>query len=176
MLTERPGAATFLGTPLTLVGDEVTVGAVAPDFTTVTDGLDMNPYTLAAGKGKVRIFNIVISVDTPTCHAQTVRFNDETRDLAGVQVLTVSADLPFAQARWAKQLRIGDHVKFLSDYRDLSFAANYGVLIKELRLLGRAIVVVDADDKVVHVEYVKELADHPDYDSAIAAAKAAAGL
>lgn len=176
MVTERPGAVTFLGTPLTLVGDELTVGSTAPDFTAVTDGLDMHPYSLADGKGTVRIFNVVVSVDTPTCHAQTVRFHDETAELPGVQVLTVSADLPFAQARWARQMHIGDRVRFLSDYRDLSFAERYGLLVKELRLLGRAIVVVDAGDRVVHVEYVQELADEPDYEAAIAAARQAAGL
>lgn len=176
MTTERSAAVTFLGTPLTLVGDELKVGEVAPDFTAVTDGLELHPYSLADGKGKVRIFNIVISLDTPTCHAQTVRFNEEVAALPGVEVLTVSSDLPFAQARWAKQLRIGDQVRFLSDYRDLSFAASYGVLVKELRLLGRAIVVVDASDVIVHVEYVRELSDHPDYDAAVAAARTAAGL
>jgi len=176
MPAERPEAVTFLGSPLTLVGDELTVGSTAPDFTAVTDGLELNSYSLADGKGTVRIFNIILSVDTPTCHAQTVRFHDETEDLPGVQVLTVSADLPFAQARFANQMQIGERVKFLSYYHDLSFAEAYGVLVKELHLTGRAIVVVDANDKVVYVEYVRELADHPDYESALAAARTAAGL
>lgn len=176
MTKERAGATTFLGNPLTLLGEEVQVGKPAPDFTTLTDGLNMTPYSLEDGKGHVRIISVVVSVDTPTCDAQTRRFNDEVAKIPGAEVLTVSADLPFSQARWAKDARMGERVKMLSDYRDLSFGAAYGIVVKELRLLGRAIIVVDADNNIVYTEYVKELADPPNYDAALAAAKQAAGL
>jgi thiol peroxidase len=155
-----------------LTGDEVHEGDLSPEFTVLTGRLE--PYSLHDGKGQVRIINVVVSLDTPVCDAQTRRFNDEVADLEGVEVLTVSADLPFTQARWAKEAGIGDHVKMLSDHRDLSFGTAYGIAVKELRLLGRGLFVLDPDNNVVHAEYVGELTNHPDYDSAIAAAKEAA--
>jgi thiol peroxidase len=174
-MTERAGAATFQGNPLTLIGDEVQVGQTSPDFTALTGGLAMQPYSLADGKGKVRILNVVVSLDTPVCDTQTRRFTDEAAGLPGVEILTVSADLPFSQARWAEQAGVGDSQQMLSDHRDLSFGEAYGIAVKELRLLGRGLFVLDADDKVVHAEYVKELTTEPDYDRALAAAKQAAG-
>jgi thiol peroxidase len=174
MATERQGAVTFLGNPLTLTGDEVSAGDVSPDFTVLTGGLELAPYSLQDGKGQVRIINVVVSLDTPVCDAQTRRFNDEAASLPGVDILTVSADLPFTQARWAKEAGISDKVKMLSDHRELSFGNAFGIAVKELRLLGRGLFVLDADNKVVHAEYVGELTNHPDYDAAIAAAKKAA--
>jgi thioredoxin-dependent peroxiredoxin len=174
MATERQGAVTFLGNPLTLAGDEVSIGDESPDFTVLTGGPELAPYSLQDGKGQVRIINVVVSLDTPVCDAQTRRFNDEAASLPGVDILTVSADLPFTQARWAKEAGIGDKVKMLSDHRELSFGNAFGIAVKELRLLGRGLFVLDPDNKVVHAEYVGELTNHPDYDAAIAAAKQAA--
>jgi thiol peroxidase len=171
-MTERAGAATFQGNPLTLTGDEVQVGQTSPDFTLLS-GLE--PYTLADGKGKVRILNVVVSLDTPVCDTQSRRFAQEAANLPGVDILTISADLPFAQARWAKDAGVGDTQQFLSDHRDLSFGQAYGLVVKELRLLARALIVLDADDKVVHIQRDPELVNEPDYDAALAAAKQAAG-
>ena len=174
MAKERQRAVTFLGNPLTLMGDEVSVGDVSPDFTVLTGDLDLQPYSLREGKGQVRIINVVVSLDTPVCDAQTRRFNEEVAGLPGVEILTVSADLPFTQARWGKEAGISDKVKLLSDHRELSFGNAYGIAVKELRLLGRGLFVLDPDDRITHAEYVSELTNHPDYDAAIAAAKEAA--
>lgn len=168
---ERPGATTLKGNPLTLVGPELKPGDAAPDFEVVDKTL--SSAKLGPG-GKVRIFSVVPSLDTPVCDAQTKRFNDEAAKLEGVEFVTVSMDLPFAQSRWCGAFGV-DNVKMLSDHRDGSFGKAYGTLIKELRIESRAIFVVDKDNKIRHAEYVKELADHPNYDSALAAAKVAAG-
>lgn len=172
-MTEHAGAATFQGNPLTLVGDEVEVGQTSPDFTLLS-GLD--PYPLSEGKGKVRILNVVVSLDTPVCDVQSRRFADEAAGLPGVEILTISADLPFAQSRWAKDAGVGETQQMLSDHRDLSFGEAYGLVVKELRLLARALIVLDADDTVIHVQRDPELVNEPDYDAALAAAKQAAGL
>jgi thiol peroxidase len=167
---ERPGATTLKGNPLTLIGPELKPGDAAPDFEAVDKSL--SPVKLGPG-GTVRIFSVVPSLDTPVCDAQTKRFNDEAAKLDGVEILTVSMDLPFAQSRWCGAFGV-DKVKMLSDHRDGSFGSAYGTLIKELRIESRAIFVVDKDNKIRHVEYVKEVADHPDYEAALSAAKAAA--
>ncbi|MFT9849601.1 thiol peroxidase [Aneurinibacillus sp. REN35] len=168
MAMEREGAITFKNNPMTLIGEEVKVGDTAKDFTVLAQGLQ--PYSLQDGKGKVRLISVVPSIDTGVCEAQTRRFNEEAAGLEGVEVLTVSVDLPFAQARWCGAEGI-ENVKMLSDHRDLSFGEAFGVAIKELRLLARAIFVLDADNKVTYVEYVSEATNHPDYDKAIAAVK-----
>jgi thiol peroxidase len=174
--TQRPGATTFQGNPLTLIGDEVRVGQTSPDFTALTGGLALQPYCLADGKGKVRLLNVVVSLDTPVCDIQSRRFADEAAGLPGVEILTVSADLPFSQARWAEQAGVSDSQRMLSDHRDLSFGEAYGIAVKELRLLGRGVFVLDGDDRIVHAEYVKELTTEPDYDRALAAARQAVGV
>ncbi len=165
---ERAGATTLMGNPMTLVGPELKVGDEAPDFT-ATDS-SMKPVKLADTGQTTRIFSVVPSLDTPVCDAQTKRFNDEVVKLPGVQVFTISADLPFAQKRWCGAFGV-DNIKMLSDYKDSSFGENYGTLIKELRILSRAIFVVDAENKIRHAQYVKEVADHPDYEAALNAAK-----
>ncbi len=165
---ERPGATTLKGNPLTLIGPELKAGDKAPDFEAVD--LTLQPVNLAKTGAGVRIFSIVPSLDTPVCDAQTKRFNDEAAKLPGVDIYTVSMDLPFAQKRWCGAFGI-DKVKMLSDHRDASFGSGYGTLIKELRIESRAIFVVDKDNIVRHVEYVKEVADHPNYDAALAAVK-----
>ncbi|PWK11608.1 thiol peroxidase [Tumebacillus permanentifrigoris] len=167
-VAERQGI-TFKGGAVTLQGTEVKVGDTAPDFTVLANNL--TPVTLGDSKGTVRIISVVPSVDTGVCDAQTRRFNEEAANLGNVKILTVSVDLPFAQGRWCAAAGI-DKVQTVSDHRDLSFGLNYGVVIKELRLLARSVFVIDANDKLVHVEYVNEVTNHPDYDAAIAAAKA----
>lgn len=169
MPEERTGVITFKGGPLTLVGPEITVGQKAPDFQLL--GNDLSTVSLADSNGKVRLISVVPSLDTPVCDQQTRRFNEAASALPeSVAVLTVSADLPFAQGRYCGAAAI-DKIQTLSDHRDVSFGTAYGALIKELRLLARAVFVVDKDDTVRHVEYVKEVVEHPDYDAALAAVK-----
>ena len=174
-MKEREGAASFQGNPLTLVGNEVQVGQKSPDFTALTGGLAMSPYSVADGKGKVRILNVVVSLDTPVCDTQTRRFTEAAAEMPDVEILTISADLPFSQSRWADEAGVGETQQMVSDHRDLSFGQAYGIAVKELRLLGRGLFVLDADDTIVHAEYVKELTTEPHYDAALAAAKRAAG-
>lgn len=161
---------TFKNSPVTLLGNEVKVGDNAPDFTVLSN--ELAPVTLADSKGKVRLISVVPSIDTGVCDAQTRRFNEEASTLGNVEVLTISMDLPFAQTRWCAANGI-ENVQTLSDHRDASFGEAYGVLIQELRLLARAVFVVDANDKVTYVEYVSEATNHPNYEAAIEAAKSA---
>ena len=161
---------TFKGNSVTLIGSEVKVGDQAPDFTVLAN--DLSPVTLQDSKGSVRLISVVPSLDTGVCDAQTRRFNEEAAKLENVKILTVSVDLPFAQKRWCGANGI-ENVQTVSDHRDLSFAEAYGVGIQELRLLARAVFVVDANDKVTYVEYVSEATDHPNYESAIQAASEA---
>jgi thioredoxin-dependent peroxiredoxin len=161
---------TFKGNPVTLVGNEVKVGDTAPDFKVLAN--DLSEVTLADTKGHVRLISVIPSIDTGVCDAQTRRFNEEAAKLENVKVLTISVDLPFAQKRWCGANGI-ENVQTLSDHRDVSFGQAYGVLIKELRLLARAVFVIDSNDKVTYVEYVPEATNHPNYEAAIEAAKAA---
>lgn len=160
---------TFKNNPVTLLGKEVKVGNTAPDFTVLAN--DLSPVALSDSKGKIRLISVVPSIDTGVCSAQTRKFNEEAAALGEqVQILTISVDLPFAQARWCAAEGI-DNVQTLSDHRDLSFGEAYGTVIQELRLLTRSIFVVDQQDIVTYVEYVAENTDHPDYDKAIEAVK-----
>ncbi len=156
------------GNPLTLIGPELKVGDAAPDFTAV-DG-SMKDVTLRDTGNNVRIISVVPSLDTPVCDAQTKRFNEEMGKLSGVDVITVSMDLPFAQKRWCGAFGV-DKVKMLSDHKGGSFGEHYGTLIKELRIESRAIFVLDPQNNSRYVEYVKEVADHPNYEAALAAAR-----
>jgi thioredoxin-dependent peroxiredoxin len=165
---ERAAATTMRGNPLTLVGPELKAGDKAPDFATIDSS--MKPVTLSDTGKKTRIFSVVPSLDTPVCDAQTKRFNEEAGKLDSVDIYTVSMDLPFAQKRFCNSFAL-DNVKMLSDHRDASFGQSYGTLIKELRILSRAIFVVGPDDKLKYVEYVPEVADHPDYEAALSAAR-----
>ncbi len=172
MAVERSGAVTMRGNPLTLIGAELKPGQSAPAFKLV--GAGMKEVTLDQFKGKVKIISTIPSVDTPVCDAETRRFNEEAGKLPGdVVILTVSMDLPFAQARWCGAAGV-DKVTTLSDYRGAHFGEAYGVLIKELYLLARVVFVVDKNDKITYVEYVKEVANHPNYESALEAAHKAA--
>jgi len=156
------------GNPLTVLGPELKPGDKAPDFEVIGDGL--KPVNLANTGQTVRIFSVVPSLDTPVCDAQTKRFNEEAAKLPGVEIYTISMDLPFAQKRWCGAFGI-DKVKMLSDHRTGSFGEHYGTLIKDLRIESRAIFVVDKDNTLKHVEYVKEVAEHPNYDAALNAAR-----
>lgn len=160
---------TFQGNPVTVQGNKVKVGDKAPDFTVLSN--DLKPVTLADTAGKVRLISVVPSLDTGVCATQTRRFNEEAVALGDdVKVLTISVDLPFAQARWCGAEGI-DAVQTLSDHKDLSFGNAYGIVIEELRLLARSIFVVDKNDQVTYVEYVPEVTDHPDYEKALEAVK-----
>jgi thioredoxin-dependent peroxiredoxin len=164
-------SVTLKGNPVTLKGTELKAGDAAPPFVLQSNALE--DVTLESTSGKTRIIATVPSLDTPTCHAETKRFNDEAAQLAGVDVLVVSTDLPFGQKRWCGAEGV-DKVKCLSDHRAASFGEKYGVLISGGpldRCLCRAIFVVGPDNKLKHVEYVSEIAEHPDYDAALAAAK-----
>jgi thiol peroxidase len=159
------------GNPLTLMGPELKAGDKAPDFSAVNDGLQ--PVNLAGTGHNVRIFSVVPSLDTPVCDAQTKRFNEEAAKLPGVEIFTVSMDLPFAQKRWCGNFGI-DKIKMLSDHRSGSFGEHYGTLIKDMRIESRAIFVLDKDNTIKYVEYVKEVADYPNYEAALGAARSLA--
>lgn len=161
---------TFKGNPVTLLGNEVKVGEKAPEFKVLAN--DLSEVTLADSKGQVRLISVVPSIDTGVCDAQTRRFNEEASKLDNVKILTVSVDLPFAQKRWCAAAGI-ENVQTVSDHRDLSFGEAYGVAIQELRLLARAVFVVDSNDTVTYAEYVSEATDHPNYEAAVEAAKQA---
>jgi len=156
------------GNPLTLIGPELRPGDSAPDFSVIDSNL--KPVTLKDTGNQVRIISVVPSLDTPVCDAQTKRFNEEAARLTGVDILTVSMDLPFAQKRWCGAFGV-DKVTMLSDHREASFGTNYGTLIKDLRIESRAIFVVDQHNTIRHAEYVKEVADFPNYEAALSAAK-----
>ncbi len=166
-MVERPNAVTMRGQPLTLVGDEVKAGDKAPDFELLDNGLA--PVRLSAYAGKVVVIVSVPSLDTPVCDLETRRFNQEAAGLSErVAVVAVSMDLPFAQKRWCGAAGVS-HVTTLSDHRGASFGLGYGLLIKELRLLARAVVVVDPGGKIRYVELVKEITSEPDYEAALKA-------
>jgi thiol peroxidase len=149
-------------------GNAVAVGDKAPDVT-LADGFGSTAALLGSTAGKTRLVSVVPSIDTGICDAQTRRFNEEAASLGdGVAVITISADLPMAQARWCGAAGV-DRVKMMSDHLDMAFGQAYGTAIEALRLDQRAIFVIDADDTVRYVEYVPEIAQHPDYDAALAA-------
>lgn len=169
-MTDRPGAVTFLGNPLTLTGDPVQVGQKAPDFMALRH--DLSPFTLSGEIGKVVVINSVPSLDTPVCAAQARRFNQEAAALGpGVKVLVVSMDLPFAQKRFCTTEGIAG-LETVSDHRDAAFGLAYGLLVKELRLDARAVLVVDREGVVRHLQLVGEISHEPDYDAALAAVRA----
>jgi len=162
---ERKGVVTLKGGPLTLLGDEVKVGQRAKDF----KALDYNlaEKSLADFKGKIKLIASVPSLDTPVCDMEIKRFNDEASKLSkDLAIIFISMDLPFAQKRFCQEFDI-NKVKTLSDHRDADFGLKFGVLIKELRLLARAIFILDKDDNVKYVEYVKEVGNPPNYDAAL---------
>ena len=160
---------TFKGTPLTLLGRQLQVGERAPDFTCLSR--ELKPVSLSDFAGRLKLISSVPSLDTPVCEMQTRRFNQEAEKLpASVQPLTISMDLPFAQGRFCATHGI-ERMLTLSDHRDASFGAAYGLLVKELRLLARSVLVLDGDDVIRHFQIVPELTEHPDYEAALAAVR-----
>jgi thioredoxin-dependent peroxiredoxin len=171
MSVERAAAFTIAGIQATLVGPELKAGDKAPAFTAVANNL--KAVSSQEYAGKVLIISSVPSLDTGVCDAQTRRFNQEAAGLGpNVAILTISMDLPFAQKRWCGAAGI-DQVVTLSDHREASFSTAFGTLVKELRLCSRAVFVVDSQGTVVHAEYVKAAGEHPNYEAALEAAKAA---
>ena len=168
-MEEHAGKVTMRGNPLTLVGKEIQVGDQAPGFRVLDN--DLSPVQLSSYQGKICVISSVPSLDTPVCDMETRRFNDEAGKLGSdVVILTISMDLPFAQKRWCGAAGV-DKVITLSDHLDASFGEAYGVLIKELRLLARAVFVVDREGIVQYIQLVKEVADEPDYDAVLDAVK-----
>src|SRR5690606_1665831 len=169
MVEERKNAATLRGNPITLLGPELKPGDKAPDAVvskSLTEEVRLSDYS-----GKVRLISSVPSLDTGVCDAQTRRFNEEAAKLGDdVVVLTISADLPMAQARWCGAAGV-DRVVVLSDHKHMDFGNKYGLHIKELRLDMRAVFVIDRDDTIRYVQVLREMAEHPDYDAASAAVK-----
>jgi len=165
-MEDRNGVVTLRGSPVTLLGPEIKVGEKAPNFRLLTT--DMKEVELSQSRGEVRLLSVVTSLDTPVCDLQTQRFEEEASKLKDVVIYTVSMDLPFAQARYCGAHNI-KNLQTLSDHREASFGTAYGVLMKELRLLSRAIFIIDRDDTVRYVEYVEEVTHHPDYDRALEA-------
>jgi thiol peroxidase len=168
-MQEREGAITVKGDPLTLLGEQVKVGDPAPDCEVLDN--DLSPVRLSSLRSKVCVICSVPSLDTPVCDTETRKFNEQAGQLGdGAVVLTISMDLPFAQKRWCGAAGI-ENVQTLSDHRDGEFGAAYGVLIKELRLLARAVFVVDKAGTIRYIQLVDGLTEEPDYDAALKAAK-----
>ncbi len=167
MAQERTEAYTAKGKPLTLIGPEIKPGEKAPDFT--LPAADGSTVKMSDLEGKVRVLNVVPSLDTSVCSSQTKQMEEMSKEFgADVVWLTVSADLPFAQKRWAEEADVHT-VKMLSDHKDMSFGDTYGTHVKEQRLEARSVFVVDRDGTVRYVEYVPEMANHPNYDAAFEA-------
>jgi thiol peroxidase len=168
-MQERKGIITMKGKPLALLGKELKVGDKAPDFEVTAN--DMSVVKFSSYRGEVCIICSVPSLDTSVCDTETRRFNEEAGKLGSdVKVLVISMDLPFAQKRWCGAAGV-KNVQTLSDYRDASFGEAYGVLIKELRLLARAIFVVDKNGTIRYIQIVKEVASEPDYNAVLEAVK-----
>ncbi|MFZ5979945.1 MAG: thiol peroxidase [Candidatus Zixiibacteriota bacterium] len=166
---ERNNVITMKGNPLTLTGPALKVGDRAPEFTVLNN--DLQPVNFSDSKGKVRLISVVPSLDTPVCDTQTVTFNRKAAELGdNVALYTISMDLPFAQKRYCAA-RAVDRLQTLSDYNMASFGQNYGLLIKELRLLARAVLVIDQNDKISYMQIVPEVTQEPDYTGALEALK-----
>lgn len=168
-MTKQAGSVTLQGTPFNLVGEARQVGDKAPDFKVIDNNLA--PVGLEAYSGKIIILATVPSLDTPVCDMETRRFNSEAVNLGDdVVILTISMDLPFAQKRWCGAAGV-DRLTTLSDHRDAGFGMAYGVLIEDLRLLARAVYVVDREGVIRYKEIVSEVAHEPDYDGALEAVR-----
>ncbi len=176
MIEQRTGEAFEFDERLTVVGSKLKPGDAAPEFE--LDYFDseneaMKTVRLSDSKGKVRLLSVVNSLDTPVCHVETHRFEDSLADLPPeVELYTISMDLPFAQARWHQQENVSH--RSLSSHKSEQFGQDYGVLLKEWRMLQRAVFVVDKNDRIVHAEYVADQMSEPDYEAALEAARGAA--
>jgi len=168
----QTGVITFKGNPMTLAGEALNVGSPAPAFELHYADNGLKKLTLEDLKGKPTILSIVPSLDTPTCATQTKRFNEELTALGDqINAVTVSRDLPFAQARFCGAENI--KIRTASDYQTHAFGDAYGVTIEELKLLTRAVFVLDSNGKVVYKQIVSEVTQEPDYAPALEALKAA---
>jgi len=166
-MTERAGLLTIHGNPLTLVGDEVKVGDPAPEVELLDN--DLKPVKLSSYRGKVLVIASVPSLDTPVCDLETRRFNDEAANLGpDIEILTISMDLPFAQKRWCGAAGV-KRLRTLSDHREAAFGQAYGVLIKELRLLARAVFIIDREGTAQYEQLVKEVTSEPNYEEVLQA-------
>ncbi|WP_392565905.1 thiol peroxidase [Utexia brackfieldae] len=168
-MEKRTGEVTMKGNPITLLGKKLKVGDKAPDFT--VQDLDFSAVKLSDFSGKIVIINAVPSVDTSVCSAQLHRFNSEAAKFTNVAILSVSADLPFALSRYCAADGI-DAIKVTSDHKDLDFGLKYGLVIEALRLLSRAVFVINQQGKIVYLEYVDEVSHEPDYTRVLNAVKA----
>ena len=170
--TVQPGdgqAVTFKGNPLPLAGKPIKVGEPLPSV--ILTGAGLAPVNIADAKGKVRIINVVPSLDTPVCDAQTHELSEKDPALAeNIELVTISMDLPFAQARWARAAKV-KNVTFLSDYKDAEFGMNTGLLIQPLHLLARSVIVTDRNGVVRYIQVVPEITQLPDMTAAMSAAK-----
>ena len=174
-MTERSGGVTLNGSPLTVIGSMLSVGDKAPNFEAATNLFSPDMVSFSESAGKVRLINVIVSVATGICDPQIRRFSEEIGQYGDkVVCYTVSVDLPVALDAWCSSAGI-ENIKMVSDYRDMAFGKAYGTYVKELRVEQRSIFIVDADDTVRYVEYVPEIAQHPDYDAALAALKEVAG-
>jgi len=162
-MQERTGLVTMRGNPMTLLGNEVRVGEGAPDFTALDTSL--TPVKFSSFRNKICVLSSVPSLDTPVCDMETRKFNEEAGRLGpDVIILTLSMDLPFAQKRWCGAAGV-NKIQTLSDHRDASFGTSYGVLIKELRLLARAVFLVDRKGVIQYIQLVKETTKEPEYEA-----------
>lgn len=168
-MKERKGVITFKGGPLTLEGPELKLGQKAPDAELTAN--DLSAVKISSYQGKIVVLSCVPSLDTSVCDTQTRKFNEKAGQLGkDVVVLTVSMDLPFAQKRWCGAAGV-DHVQTLSDYKDARFAKAYGLFIKELHLVTRAVIVLDKQQTIRYIQIVPEVTTEPDYDAALRAVK-----
>lgn len=168
-MKEHNGAVTFLGAPLTLLGNLIEVGKRIPDVELLDN--DLKPFHISSLLGKVCIVSTVPSLDTPVCDVETRRFNKEAENLGSdVHVLTVSMDLPFAQKRWCGATG-AEMIQTVSAHRSNEFGEKWGLLIKELRLLARCVVVLDREGVVRYVELVKEVSEQPKFEEVLKAVK-----
>ncbi|MDY0213133.1 MAG: thiol peroxidase [Desulfuromonadaceae bacterium] len=169
MAEKRTGIITFKKKPMTLLGPDIDVGSKAPDFKVVDT--DLKPVTRDSAKGKIQLITVVPSIDTDVCDIMTRRFNQDVSVLPrDVVVYAISMDLPFAQKRWCVRNDVA-RMQLLSDYQDRSFGFNYGLMIDELKLLARAVYVIDANGTVAYREIVPEVTDEPNYPGALNAVK-----
>jgi thiol peroxidase len=170
-MTERAGGVTLKGNPLTVIGNTLQVGDQAPDFALANNLFSTHTVSLSDSAGKVRLISVVPSLNTGICDAQTRRFNEAVGQYGdSVVAYTISVDLPVAQQAFCTTAGI-DNIQMLSDYRDMSFGAAYGTYVKDIRIEQRAVFVVDSQGVIRYVEYVPEIAQHPDYEAALAALK-----
>ena len=176
MIEERTGEAFEFDEQLTVVGGKLKPGDAAPEFELDyfdSENEEMKTMRLSDSTGKVRLLSVVNSLDTPVCHVETHRFEDSRPDLpSDVELYTISMDLPFAQARWRQQENVSH--RSLSSHKSEQFGRDYGVLLKEWRMLQRAVFVVDKNARIVHAEYVADQMSEPGYEAALQAARKAA--